>query len=158
MEKGCRNNRICPPKRFSWPKVQNRAGVEGAGVWSWPGELSPVLRLMDQVTFLHKLDRVLDTSFYRLNEDTSLDFQKNHVNSVMKCVMVQCVQKLIYLPRGWRSLANLNFWYTRWHTQVPGRYYLDQVNTICWFQYVDYIMCDYCRIINSEVDLSISRI
>ena len=48
---------------YSWPEVQNRVGVEGAGVWSCLGELSPVWLIGDQVTFLHTLDSLLDCSF-----------------------------------------------------------------------------------------------
>ena len=65
---------------------------------------------MDQVTFLHKLDRVLDTSFYRLNEDTSLDFQKNHVNSVMKYVIKQCVPILRLIKLAAEVLQTYNSW------------------------------------------------
>ena len=74
--------------------MQKRAGVEAAGCRSWLEELSPVLLLVNQVTFLHTLDRVLDCCLYCLIEDTALDFLKNRVNAVMKCVMVSCVPKI----------------------------------------------------------------
>ena len=69
------------------PELQNRAGVEAAGVWSWFGELSPVWLLVDQVTFRHTLDIILDYSFHCVIEDTALGFKKNRLDVLKKYVI-----------------------------------------------------------------------
>ena len=95
-------DRICSPKIMFLTEVQNRAGVEAGGVWSWLGELSPVWLLVNQVAFGHTHDRVFDTSFYCINEDTSL---KSLINSVMKynnntgCLLAICGSKSVVLSR-----------------------------------------------------------